>query len=60
MTKTIKICDKCNKEVGWLYPVPNICIEGYTLTIREGHKAELCKDCMRDLINIIDKFHKTK
>lgn len=60
MTKTIKICDKCNKEVEWLYPVPTIWIEGYNLTIREGHKAELCKGCMHDLINIIDKFHKTK
>jgi hypothetical protein len=60
MTKTIKICDKCNKEVEWLYPVPTIWIEGLNLTIKEGHKVELCKDCMRDLINIIDKFHKTK
>ena len=60
MTKTIKICDKCNKEAEWLYSVPQIWIEGYNLTIREGHKAELCEGCMRNLINIIDKFHKTK
>lgn len=59
MTKTIKICDKCNKEVEWLYPVPQIWIEGLNLTIKEGHKAELCKDCMHNLIDIINKFHKT-
>ena len=60
MTKTVKICDKCNKEVPWLYRVPRIQIVGYTLEIREGDKAELCKNCMDNLINIIDEFHKTE
>ena len=60
MTKTIKICDKCNKEVEWLYLVPQIWIEGYNLMIREGHKAELCEVCMHNLIDIINEFHKTK
>jgi hypothetical protein len=58
VTKTIKICDKCKKEVQWLYHVPRIRIVGYTLEIREGDKAELCKNCMNNLINIIDEFHK--
>lgn len=59
MTKTIKICDKCKKEAKWLYPVPHIWIDGYNLKVREG-KAELCKDCMRNLIDIINTFHNTK
>lgn len=59
MTKTIKICDKCKKEAKWLYPVPKIWIAGYTLKVREG-EAELCKDCMRNLIDIINTFHNTK
>lgn len=57
MTKTLKICDKCNKEVDWLYHVPRIWIEGYDLKIREGNRTELCEDCMRNLIDIIDEFH---
>lgn len=60
MTKTIKICDKCKKEAKWLYPVPRIRIEGYTLTVKEWQEVELCKDCMRNLIDIINTFHKTK
>lgn len=28
--------------------------------IAKKFKAELCENCMRYLINIIDKFHKTK
>jgi hypothetical protein len=60
MTKTIKICDKCNKEVRWLYHVPRIQIVGYTLEISEGNRAELCETCMHKLINIIDEFHKTE
>lgn len=60
MTKTIKVCDKCNKEVKWVYPVPQIQIAGYTLTIREGHKAELCENCMNNLIDVIRSFHKTE
>lgn len=60
MTKTIKICDKCKKEAKWLYPVPRIWIDGYNLKVIEGNEAELCKDCMRNLINIINTFHNTK
>ena len=60
MTKTIKICDKCKKEAKWLYSVPRIWIDGYNLKVKEGHEAELCKDCMRNLIDIINTFHNTK
>lgn len=58
MTKTIRICDKCNKEVEWLYKVPDISIEGLNLKVSEGNKTELCKGCMCELINTIRKFHK--
>jgi hypothetical protein len=30
----------------------------YTLEISEGNRAELCKNCMDNLINIIDEFPK--
>lgn len=60
MTKTIKICDKCKKEAKWLYSVPYIWIDGRNLTVKEGHEVELCKDCMRNLIDIINTFHNTK
>lgn len=59
MTKTIKICDKCKKEAKWLYPVPQIWIDGYNLKVIEG-EVELCKNCMRNLIDIINTFHNTK
>ena len=58
MTKTIKICDKCNKEVDWLYKVPHILIKGLNLAVEEGNRAELCKDCMWKLIKIINNFHR--
>lgn len=60
MTKTIKICDKCKKEAKWLYPVPEIWVAGYTLKVKVESEVELCKDCMNDLIDIINMFHKTK
>lgn len=59
MTKTIKICDKCKKEAKWLYPVPQIWIDGYNLKVIEG-EVELCKNCMRNLIDVINTFHNTK
>lgn len=59
MTKTIKICDKCKKEAKWLYPVPQIWIDGHNLKVIEG-EVELCKNCMRNLIDIINTFHNTK
>ena len=60
MTKTIKTCDRCGKEVSWLYKVPCIWIEGLNLTVKEGNRAELCEKCMRDLIHVIDRFHNSK
>lgn len=44
MTKTIKICDICKKEVNWLYKIPWIYIEGYNIAFRDENK-ELCEDC---------------
>lgn len=59
MTKTTRICDKCKKEVSRLYSVPEIQFAGDNLIIRGGHKIELCKNCMHDLINVINTFHNT-
>ena len=33
MTKTIKVCDKCGKECGWLFIVPFMRIKGKNLEI---------------------------
>ena len=55
MTKTIKICDVCKEEVNWLYNVPSINIEGYTLTVGEGNKIELCEKCTREWIKYTER-----
>ena len=63
MTKTIKICDKCNKEVEWLYKVPHIRVMGLNLKVDTdslGNATELCEDCMQQLIDMIDTFHTHK
>jgi hypothetical protein len=63
MTKTIKICDKCNKEVEWLYKVPHICVMGLNLKVDNEplrNATELCKDCMQQLIDIIETFPTNK
>ena len=54
MTKTIKICDLCEKEVDWLYKIPWIYIEGYTIDAREGEK-ELCKNCTEKWLDYIQR-----
>ena len=55
MTKTIKICDVCKKEVDWLYEIPRINIQGLTVVIEQGHETELCEDCMRDWLKYIKR-----
>lgn len=54
MTKTIKICDKCGKEVKWLYTFPIMRIKGLTLNVDNNARHEMCLDCANDFI---DKYN---
>lgn len=53
MTKTIKICDLCGKEVDWLYKIPRIYIEGYTITVEDERGKELCESCAQKWMDYI-------
>lgn len=59
MTKTVKICDKCQKETCWLYKIPHVLIEGLQINLYEGrHEQELCEKCAKELVSQINKFSK--
>lgn len=49
MTKSIKICDRCGREVKWLYEMPRFSLEGLTIKFYTP-RFELCEDCARDAI----------
>lgn len=57
MTKIIKICDKCGKEVKWLYEIPEFRIEGLNINIYNGSQ-ELCEHCARKLVEMIKNYDK--
>lgn len=57
MVKTIYVCDKCEKEVGRLYPYPKLSIDGFRLEI-ELKENSLCRDCLGKLIKMIDDYGK--
>ena len=59
MTKTIKVCDKCGKECGWLFTVPFMRIKGSQLeflndTPMGTANNEYCEECTRKIIDKID------
>lgn len=59
MTKTIKICDKCGKECGWLFIVPFMRIKGKNLEILNDTPMGTanngyCEECTRKIIDKID------
>ena len=57
MKKTICICDRCKKEVDWLYQVPRLIVEDLNISIYDG-KVELCEKCARNLIAIKEEFER--
>ena len=57
MKKTICICDRCKKEVDWVYTVPRLIVEGLNINIYEG-KVELCEKCARNLIALTEEFER--
>lgn len=56
MTKTIKICDKCGKEVNWLYSFPLIRMEGLNLKFREHARHEMCEKCAKEFIEMYNNY----
>lgn len=59
MTKTIKICDLCKKEVNLLYKVPFIKIENCIVKTILSDK-ELCESCMSDWCNYVNLHYFTE
>lgn len=57
MKKIIYICDRCKKEVKWLYEVPRLIVEGLKINIYNG-EVELCEKCTRNLIAIKEDFER--
>lgn len=60
MTKTIKICDKCGKEVNWLYEFRLMRIKGLRLEIDEYGKHELCKECAEVFLDMYNNYTNSK
>lgn len=59
MKKVIKVCDRCKKNVNWLYDIPIYYIIGYKYEIRNPNEHyELCEDCTKELNDRIQKFSK--
>ena len=55
MIKTIKVCDKCKKEIDWLYPYPRLFIEGFRLEINLKENS-LCRSCLEKLVKMVEDF----
>lgn len=56
MRKEILICDHCKNETDWLYRFYHIHIDGKLVTVDKEGYAEYCKECMKSLCNIIEKY----
>lgn len=57
MTKVIYVCDRCKKEVEWVYDFPKILVQGKAINVYEG-EVELCEDCAQGCIDLIKKYEK--
>lgn len=56
MTKTIKICDKCGKEVNWLYTFPLMHIKGLNLDVDNYAHHEMCKECSNEFLEMYNHY----
>ena len=60
MKKTIYICDRCGKEVSWVYSMPKMMLEGLKINLYNDPDNELCKDCAKYAIDTYRKVIKEK
>jgi hypothetical protein len=58
MTKTIKICDRCKKEVDWLYKIGRYHINGFNIEILPNNPQEICESCAREFVDLVNNFYK--
>lgn len=58
MTKTIKICDKCGREVNWLFEFHHVEIKGLRIELREYDKHDLCKECAEKFVDMYNNYAK--
>lgn len=56
MTKTIKICDKCKREVDWLYEIHRMSIKGLSIELYTYDKYDLCLECADKLIDMYNHY----
>lgn len=56
MTKTIKICDKCGKEVNWLYKFPLMHIKGLNLDVDNYIYHEMCEECAEEFVDMYNHY----
>lgn len=59
MTKTIKICDKCGKECGWLFRVPFMRITGHEIKFMNDTEIgtaynDYCEECTRKIVDKVN------
>ena len=56
MTKTIKICDKCGKEVDWLFEIYLMKFKRRRVDYEENDKYDLCTECTKELVEKYNNF----
>lgn len=56
MRITKKYCDKCKREVGWLYNIPLFRIENLTIA-ENSEKLELCETCAKCFVFLTNNFN---
>lgn len=60
MTRVIKYCDACHREVDTLYDFPKFCLMGLKLAECGGGPNELCRSCANKLINAYNSLENIK
>jgi hypothetical protein len=56
MTKTIKICDKCKREVKWLFEFNLLEIKGFKIEVHQYDKYDLCPECAKKFIDMYNHY----
>lgn len=55
MTKTIRICDRCGKEVSHLYDMPVLFCNEFHIASRSG-TVEFCEECAKQACDNFNNF----